>query len=112
MITGVVEVGEGEAILSEDRHGGAVPLRSVVEAPWELRPFGQTNANLGVAAGCGWDATGVSFAQYRWRVGKSRMGNARRVLGATPLFFQRVGKSLWVSKLQARPKTGVWKRLI
>src|SRR5579872_1643873 len=32
----------------------------------------RTGARLGSAAGCGWDATGVSFAQYRGLMGKSR----------------------------------------
>jgi hypothetical protein len=76
----------------EEGHGGAVPLRSCREFLVESASLYSRNGNertgarSGVVAGCGWDATGVSFAQYRGLMGKSRMEEAE-VEGVPPPMF-------------------------
>jgi hypothetical protein len=82
----------------EDGHGGAVPLRACREFLVESSSFDSRNGNehtgarSAVAAGCGREATGVSFAQYRGRIGKSRMVKGIGGGGGTPVVFQRVWK--------------------
>ena len=95
------EEGDGDAA---DDEGPALAWAEAHASTVEVSDFGwsrQTSANAGVAAGCGRDATGVSFAQYRGCGGKSRVVG---IGGATPVVFLRVGKWLRINELEGGGK--------
>jgi len=85
---------ERPALAWAEAHAGTVEMSDSSCFVW-------TSANAGVAAGCGWNATGVSFAQYPGLEGKSRIGVN---WGATPVVFLRVRKSWRINELRGGRK--------